>query len=189
MLFPEMYDIELPDFLSIKLGAEPKQGASRAVWDRHDRARQLYRSLVTNLPYRDSRAISQRTIDLLNAAQRYMLRDEFYRVLFLLAPQPCNRLNGDGLHRYLLKPRMPQRDSDFGFATYREMSQGFSPAARLARCGGGRPLPGLRRRSSRAGLHPALLAFVVPQPLHARLGDQSARAVAARPPRCDANAL
>ena len=27
VLFPEMYDIELPDFLGIKLGAEPKQGA------------------------------------------------------------------------------------------------------------------------------------------------------------------
>ncbi len=141
VLFPEMYDIELPDFLGIKLGAEPKQGSSRAVWDRHDRARQLYRSLVTNLSYRDSRAISQRTIDLLNAAQRYMLRDEFYRVLFLLAPQPGNRLNGDGLHRYLLKARMPQRDSDFGFATYRELSQGFSPAARLARWAAAGPYP------------------------------------------------
>jgi hypothetical protein len=141
VLFPEMYDIELPDFLGIRLGAEPKQGASRAVWDRHDRARQLYRSLVTNLPYRDSQAISQRTIDLLNAAQPYMMRDEFYRVLFLLAPQPGNRLNGDGLHRYLLKARMPHRDSDFGFATYRELSQGFSPAARLARWAAAGPYP------------------------------------------------
>ena len=70
-----------------------------------------------------------------------MSRDEFYRVLFMLAPQPGNRLNGDGLHRYLLQARMPQRDSDFGFATYREMSEGFSPAARLARWAAAGPYP------------------------------------------------
>jgi hypothetical protein len=118
ILFPEVYGVELPDLLAIKLGAEPKQREDQAAWTQHDRARQLYRSLVTNLPYRDSQAISHRTIDLLNDAQPYMSREEFYRVLFMVAPQPGNRLNGEGLHRYLLRARMPERDSDFGFATY-----------------------------------------------------------------------
>ena len=37
--------------------------------------------------------------------------------------------------------RMPQRDSDFGFATYRELSEGYSPAARLARWAAAGPYP------------------------------------------------
>ena len=93
------------------------------------------------MPYRDSQAISQRTIDLLNAAQLYMSREELYQVMFMLAPQPGNLLNGEGLHRYLLQAHMPERDSDFGFATYQELSEGFNPAARLARWAAAGPYP------------------------------------------------
>jgi len=142
ILFPEMYDVELPDLLGIELGDEPEDAdEDRAARDQHYRARQLYESLVTNLPYRDSQAISQRTIDLLNDVQPYMHRPEFFQVLFMLAPQPGNRLNGDGLHSYLLQAHMPERDSDFGFATYHELSEGFSPAARLARWAAAGPYP------------------------------------------------
>lgn len=141
ILFPEVYGVEVPDLQGIKLAAAPKRHEDRDAWDRHHRARQLYRSLVETLPYRDSQAISQRTIDLLNDAQPYLSRDEFYRVLFTLAPQPGNRLNGNGLHRYLLRQRMPQRDSDFGFATYHELFETFSPAARLARWAAAGPYP------------------------------------------------
>ena len=141
ILFPEAYGTELPDLLGIKLGDEPGQGAGRDEWDRHHKSQQLYRSLVENLPYRDSQAISQRTIDLLNDAQRYLLRRDFYQVLFTLAPQPGNRLNGLGLHRYLLQFGMPERDSDFGFATYYELSEGFTPAVRLARWAAAGPYP------------------------------------------------
>ena len=142
ILFPEVYDVELPDFLGIGLGDEPEESEEdRAARDEHYRARQLYESLVTNLPYRDSQAILQRTIDLLNDAQPYMRREEFFQVLFMLAPQPGNRLNGDGLHRYLLQAHMAERDSDFGFATYHELSEGFSPAARLARWAAAGPYP------------------------------------------------
>jgi len=136
-----VYGVELPDLLDVKLAAEPKQEEDQAARARYLRARRLYRSLVTNLPYRDSQAISQRTIDLLNDAQRHLSREEFYQVLFLLAPQPDNRLNGAGLHRYLLRRTMPQRDSDFGFATYHQLSDGFSPAARLARWAAAGPYP------------------------------------------------
>jgi hypothetical protein len=136
ILFPEVYGVEVPDLLGIQLGAEPKRHEDRDAWDR-----QLYRSLVETLPYRDSQAISQRTIDLLNDAQPYLSRDEFYRVLFTLAPQPGNRLNGDGLHRYLLRQRMPRRDSDFGFASYHELFETYSPAARLARWAAAGPYP------------------------------------------------
>lgn len=141
ILFPEVYDVEVPDLLGIELGDEPEESEDRTASDQHDRARQIYESLVTNLPYRDSQAISQRTIGLLNDAQPYMRREEFFQVLFMLAPQPGNRLNGDGLHRYLLQAHMPERDSDFGFATYHELSEGFSPAARLARWAAAGPYP------------------------------------------------
>lgn len=141
ILFPEVYGVEVPDLLGIKLGDEPEGLEDRDAWERHHRARQLYRSLAETLPYRESEAISQRTIDLLNDTQPYLSRGEFYRVLFTMAPQPGNRLNGEGLHRYLIGQRMPQRDSDFGVATYHELFETFSPAARLARWAAAGPYP------------------------------------------------
>jgi hypothetical protein len=141
IVFPELYSIELPDLLGVKAASRPSPDADRATWEQYSRDQQLFRSLVENLPYRDSASISQRTIDLLNEAQRYLSRDEFYNVLFILAPQPSNRLNGDGLHRYLARIRMPQRDRDFGFATYRMLNDEFSPASRLARWAAAGPYP------------------------------------------------
>ncbi|MET4095818.1 hypothetical protein [Arthrobacter sp. UYCu712] len=141
ILFPEAFDVEVPDLLNIKLDREEKNPDDPDAWKRHHRARQLYRSLVIMLPYRATQAVSQRTIELLNEAQRYLSRDEFYQVLFSLAPQPGSPLNGDGLHRYLTRLRMPQRDRDFGFATYHELSDTFSPAARLARWAAAGPYP------------------------------------------------
>lgn len=141
ILFPEVYGVEVPDLLGIKLGAQPKQPGDRDARNHHHRARRLHRSLVESLPYRDSQAISQRTIDLLNDTQPHMSRDEFYRVLFTLAPQSGNRLNGNGLHHYLVRQRMPRRDSDFGFAAYNELFETASPAARLARWAAAGPYP------------------------------------------------
>ncbi len=141
IVFPELYEVELPDLLGIKLGKQPSRDEDQDGWTRHNRARRLYESLVENLPYRTSEAISQRTIDLLNEAQRYLSRDEFYNVLFTIAPQPLNRLNAEGLHDYLIRRRMPQRDRDFGFATYRMLNDEFSPAARLARWAAAGPYP------------------------------------------------
>ncbi|MET8941824.1 hypothetical protein ABZX28_33085 [Streptomyces rubiginosohelvolus] len=141
ILFPELYGLELPDLLHITLGDAPSRDEDRAAWERHRRDSQLYRSLVEMLPYRDAQAISQRTVDLLNDAQPYLSRGEFYQVLFTLAPQPGNRLNGDGLHHYLSKRPMPQRDQDFGFATYHELFEPFSPASRLARWAAAGPYP------------------------------------------------
>jgi hypothetical protein len=142
VLFPEVYNVELPDLLDIKPSPEPADYRDRAAMDQHRRARQLYRSLFETLPYRASQAISQRTVDMLNAAQPYLTRSEFYEVLFMIAPQPGNRLNGKGLHNYLLHVEMPTRDSDFGFATYHELSEDASPAARLSRWAAAGPYPG-----------------------------------------------
>lgn len=142
ILFPERFGVELPDLLGLRLTDERElEEEDAAVRARVYRTRQTYRSLVETLPYRDSRAISQRTIELLNEAQPYLSRDELYRVLFIMSPQLGNRLNGEGLHRYLLRYAMPRRDSDFGFATYHQLSDAFSPAARLARWAAAGPYP------------------------------------------------
>ncbi|MBT2455331.1 hypothetical protein [Streptomyces sp. ISL-86] len=141
ILFPEVHGVELPDLLGIKMADEPDWSEDRAAWDLHQRAHQLYRSLVETLPYRASEAITQRTIDLLNEAQPYLSRTELYGVLFALAPQPGNRLNGEGLHRYLLQRKMPERDRDFGVAMYHELSDSSGTATRLARWATGGPYP------------------------------------------------
>ncbi len=132
IVFPELHGVEVPDLLGIELADAPSE-LEKDGWERHHRALQLYRSLAKSLPYRRSDSISPRTIDLLNQAQACLTREEFYQVLFMLAPLPGSRLNGDRLHRYLTRRRMPQRDRDFGFATYHALSDASSPAARLAR--------------------------------------------------------
>lgn len=71
ILFPEVYGVELLDFLSIRMTEAPDGNESRDAWNRHRRARRLYEVLVETLPYRASEAITQRTIDLLNEAQRW----------------------------------------------------------------------------------------------------------------------
>ncbi|MEV4237048.1 hypothetical protein AB0J47_17935 [Nocardia sp. NPDC049737] len=141
ILFPELYGVEVPDLLGITLGDEPDQTADQDAWTHHYRAVNLYRSVVNTLPYRESRAVTQRTIDLLNDAQRYIRRDTFFRVLFMVSPQPCNRLNGAGLHRYLIGHRMPERDSDFGIATFDALTDSYEPVARLARWAAAGPYP------------------------------------------------
>ncbi|ARF75931.1 hypothetical protein B7C62_29435 [Kitasatospora albolonga] len=140
-LFPEVYGVELPDLLGVRMPGRSDRNQDRAARDRYQRAHRLYRSLVRTLPHRASEAITRRTVDLLNEAQPHISRTELYEVLFALAPQPGNRLNGDGLHAYLLRRKMPERDSDFGFATYHALSDTSGPAARLARWAAEGPYP------------------------------------------------
>jgi hypothetical protein len=140
-LFPEVYGIELPDLLDIKLGPMPEVNEDPAARDEQNRARRLYGSLIETLPYRASQAVTERTVAHLNTAQDYLSRSRLFEVLFMIAPQPGNRLNGQGLHDYLLQATMPERDSDFGFATYWELSEESTPAARLARWAADGPYP------------------------------------------------
>ncbi|WP_439812347.1 hypothetical protein [Streptomyces sp. P9-2] len=141
ILFPEVYGVELLDFLSIRMTEASDGHEDRDAWNRYRRAPRLYEVLVETLPYRASEAVTQRTIDLLNEAQRYLRRPALYEVLFALAPQPDNRLNGDGLHRYLSQRKMPKRDSDFGIAMYHALSDASGTTARLARWAAAGPYP------------------------------------------------
>uniref|UniRef100_UPI000A605C50 ATP-binding protein n=1 Tax=Nocardia mikamii TaxID=508464 RepID=UPI000A605C50 len=131
VFFPEEYKVELPDLLGLQMRSDPDDDDADDGIDW--RVRWVYSTLVETLPYRRSEAITQRTIDLLNDAQLCITRAELYRALFILAPQPGNRLNAFGLHKYLTDRRMPERDSDFGIATYDELMDAFGPVARLAR--------------------------------------------------------
>ncbi|MFC4109999.1 hypothetical protein ACFOX0_29255 [Micromonospora zhanjiangensis] len=142
VLFPEVHGIELPDLLHTTLPRPPRSRDNRDGWTRHNRIRQLYRSLVQTLPYRASPAVTERSVELLNAALPVLSDTEVFRTLFILAPQPGNRLNAERLHRNLSRLAMPVRDSSFGFATYHEIFDDSSPATRLARWAAAGPYPG-----------------------------------------------
>ncbi|GAC1381859.1 MAG: hypothetical protein NVSMB48_10760 [Marmoricola sp.] len=138
---PEKHKVELLDLLDVTLSKCPTEPRTDPAWTRYQRAVRLHQALVETLPHRDSIAFSERTIELLNAAQRHVSRADLYRVLFTVAPQPKNRLNADGLDRYLRQRKMPHRDADFGIATYHELSDPFGPVARLARWAADGPYP------------------------------------------------
>lgn len=140
VVIPELYDTELPDYLGIDPEAVERQERDDN-WEQMHRARAVYRSVVETLPYRDSRAVTERTIDVLNHAMPHVSPEELFRTLFQLAPQPTNRLNGEGLHRYLLQFKMPRRDAFFGFATYHEVPSDGTPASTLARWAADGPYP------------------------------------------------
>jgi hypothetical protein len=139
---PELYGVELPDFLGIKASSmewpesDDPQGRRRA-----GRARNVFRSVLETLPYRDAQAVTERTVELLNQNLRLVSSDELFRTMFLIAPQPANRLNAYTLHRYLMRFPMPRRDAFFGFATYHEIFDESSPAATLARWAARGPYP------------------------------------------------
>jgi hypothetical protein len=137
---PELYGVEPPDFLELApTDFRYHHGDDPEARRRANRARSAFRSLVETLPYRKSEAVSDRTIELLNQSLPLLSRAEFFRTLFLIAPQPANPLNGDGLHRYLLKFKMPRRDADFGIAMYGEIWDESSPVVTLARWASGGP--------------------------------------------------
>jgi hypothetical protein len=134
--------VELPDYRGLKRlrrqRADDKDSDSRR---RSGRARNVYRSVVETLPYRDSTAVTDRTVELLNESLAVISAAELFRTIFLMAPQPANPLNGERLHRYLLQFTMPRRDAYFGFATYHEIWDESSPAATLARWASNGPYP------------------------------------------------
>ncbi len=139
---PELYDTELPDFLGISAKSmefpDSDDDGSRL---RSIRAQRVFQAVFETLPYRDARAITERTIKLFNQSFLLITPDKLFRKLFLMAPQPDNRLNAEALHRYLMGFKMPKRDSFFGFATYHEIFDESSPIATLARWAALGPYP------------------------------------------------
>src|SRR5665648_70680 len=95
---PELYGVELPDFLGISPSSmewaesDDVQGRRRA-----GRARNVFRSVIETLPYRDAEAVTERTVKLLNQSLGVVSSNELFRTMFLIAPQPANLLNADTL--------------------------------------------------------------------------------------------
>ena len=139
---PELFGQELPDFLDLKpTDFRWRRGGDAEARRREGRARHAFHSVAATLPHRDAVAITDRTIELLNASLSLLTPTELYRTIISMAPQPDNRLNGDGLHRHLLQLAMPKRDSQFGFAMYHEIWEETSPVVSLARWASCGPYP------------------------------------------------
>jgi hypothetical protein len=143
VVLPEKYGIELSDFLGLRIHKQyPRHAASPEEYAMAAKAWRVFQSLAETLPYRTSSSIGPRTIDLLNEALAKVLSvHDFYRIMFMTAPQPESPLNGEGLHRHLSRMRLPKRDASFGFAVYDEFWDESSPLVRLARWAALGPYP------------------------------------------------
>jgi hypothetical protein len=141
VLLPERYAVELPDLLEPVLQQQAAQGGSSGL-NSYDLGN-LDLMAVRSLPYRCTEAVTERSIELLN---RHITGSgnvkELFDVVFACAPQPDSMLNGDGLHRYLGRRSMAQRDASFGIAMYHELDEESSLLSRLARWAAGGPYPG-----------------------------------------------
>lgn len=142
VVIPELVGIELPDLLNLNLKDDRLDDSTdRAARRREIRNQHIALSVVRSLPYREASAVTERTVELLNESLALMPREDLFRVMFLIAPQPEHRLNGNSLHRHLAGIRMPVRDEYFGFATYHELSEESSAGAVLARWASKGPYP------------------------------------------------
>lgn len=142
VVLPEVIGVELPDLLGVDARTlEWPEDADRNTYITYNRQKEAVTSVVTTMPHRRPDAITERSVELLNDARRFVRDEDLFQVIFLMSPQPDNRLNGDTLHRHLDQFSMPVRDSHFGFATYHALSDESSPAATLARWASKGPYP------------------------------------------------
>ena len=103
---PERFGVELLDLARWRLDA-----FDRRIWDRA-----LLRSVVSRRPD----AVTDRTRDLLTAAQKSgtVNGDAVLAVLLTVAPIPQHPLNANRLHAGLMRWSMPERDVRWSIATY-----------------------------------------------------------------------
>jgi hypothetical protein len=142
VVLPELHSVELPDLLGIR--AKDLQLPDTNDHDarrEYNRTKHIALSVIRSLPYREAAAVTDRTVELLNESLRFVRPDELFRVMFLIAPQPGNQLNGDRLHRHLARFRMPDRDVYFGIPTYYELADENSAGSALARWASKGPYP------------------------------------------------
>jgi hypothetical protein len=138
---PELYNVELADYLHVSLRDATRRGNDRATIAHGLRAEHVLLSLVKTLPYRATTAVTERTIEIFNTARRLMAPEQVFRIVFQMAPQPDNLLNAESLHAHLQRFKMPRRDAYFGFATYDEIWDVSSSVSTLARWAAGGPYP------------------------------------------------
>lgn len=142
VVLPELYSVELPDLLAVRAKELQRPDTNdRDAHREYNRAKHIALSVIRSLPYRDASAVTDRTVELLNESLRFLRREELFRVMFMIAPQPGNQLNGDRLHQHLVRFRMPDRDEYFGFPTYHELADESSAGSVLARWASKGPYP------------------------------------------------
>ncbi len=139
---PELHSVELPDLLAVRVKELQRPNTNdRDAHREFNRAKHIALSVIRSLPYRDASAVTDRTVELLNETLRFLRPEELFRVMFMIAPQPGNQLNGDRLHQHLARFQMPDRDAYFGFPTYHELADESSAGSVLARWAGKGPYP------------------------------------------------
>jgi hypothetical protein len=140
VLLPERYGVELPDLLEpIIREQQTKDHHERWAQNRID---SLDAKVVDSFPYRRPQFITDRSIEILNRRiNTHGGRRALYDVTLLCAPQPESPLNGDGLHRHLMRFPMPDRDANFGTELYHDLSGEGTALSRLARWAAEGPYP------------------------------------------------
>lgn len=146
VVLPELHSVELPDLLGVRAKVLQRPDVNdRDAHREYNRARHITLSVIRSLPYRDASAVTDRTVQLLNESLGFLRPEELFRVMFMIAPQPGNQLNGDRLHQHLVRFRMPDRDAYFGFPTYHELADESSAGSVLARWASRGPYPDYNR--------------------------------------------
>jgi hypothetical protein len=142
VVFPERYGMELPDFLGLDENLLNRGRDPSNDWAHVNRVRHVFKSLVDMLPYRSAEAVTQRSVQVLNVVlQSKHVSFDLFNLLYTIAPQPNNPLNSAGLHNYLARQTMPNRDASFGFAVYHSLSEETTSVTRLARWAAQGPYP------------------------------------------------
>ena len=120
VLVPERFGIELQDAAQWHLN-----GYNRHVWDS---------ALITSVTVRRSSAVTERTRELLAAAQQRNrgLQDFVLEAWLSVAAQLGHALNAYTLHETLEAMSMPDRDAVWSISTYHALDQG-GPLDRLVR--------------------------------------------------------
>lgn len=141
VVLPERHAIELPDLLEPLIvsgeGTDSLEGRRAA-----HRMNNLDQMTVRSLPYRSAKAITDRTIELLNRHGRTKYgHKEGLDVFLLCAPQPDSRLNADALHHWLSRFSMAERDAIVGIPYYWDLDDETSALSRLARWAADGPYP------------------------------------------------
>ncbi|WP_438275836.1 hypothetical protein [Nitrobacter sp.] len=111
---PERSGLELPD-------AMPKP-RNRLL---------LLRAFLGSVLWREQRAFTQRTLDLLKEASRLSGRNETMHALLAVASEPDNAFNAEYLHGKLVKRAMPQRDRTWSIYVAQEGDDEDSPIETL----------------------------------------------------------
>jgi len=160
ILLPERYGVELPDLLEPVVRQQfVDRDQDRLIQSQLDNLDGL---AITSLPYRQPRAITNRSFELID---RHANRGGIRRVIdvaFICSPQLDSPLNGDRLHDYLTAYSMPGRDAAFGMNLYYDFPDDSTAVSRLARWAAAGPYPGYDPRVIELASIPLVWMFSTP---------------------------